>query len=124
MKVDLFTLCDYASNNNGRLCIIDTFDEIVADNFPWRAYFGVALKLRISEDEKNGGEVRMIIADENGVDIFNAITPLTEGYGKLTMAGNIKGLIFDIPGEYKFTVSYNGSVIIEKKFDVIKKEEK
>ncbi|HOJ99307.1 MAG TPA: hypothetical protein PLW34_07080 [Termitinemataceae bacterium] len=34
MKLELFTLCDFAQENNGKLTIVGTFDTIAARAFP------------------------------------------------------------------------------------------
>lgn len=35
MKIQIFTLCDYAQSNMGKLSIIGTFNRIFADKFPY-----------------------------------------------------------------------------------------
>jgi hypothetical protein len=34
MKIELFTFCDFAQENGGKLTIVGTFDTIVSRNFP------------------------------------------------------------------------------------------
>lgn len=34
MKVELFSFCDFAQENNGKLTIVGTFDTIIARHFP------------------------------------------------------------------------------------------
>lgn len=120
MKVELFTLCDYVSNNEGRLTIIDTFETIEADKFPWRAYFGVALKVYLSNPQSEILKLNMSIHKNGTVDnIFNAMQEMRiKDAHKMVMAGNIKGLIFDTPGLYHFVVSLEDAPIVDYVFSV------
>ncbi|MCL2832690.1 MAG: hypothetical protein FWD78_05935 [Treponema sp.] len=34
MKVELFSLCDFAQENSGKLTVVGTFDTIISRNFP------------------------------------------------------------------------------------------
>jgi hypothetical protein len=34
MKIELFTFCDFAQENGGKLIIVGTFDTIISKNFP------------------------------------------------------------------------------------------
>jgi hypothetical protein len=34
MKIELFTFCDFAQENGGKLTIVGTFDTIISRNFP------------------------------------------------------------------------------------------
>jgi hypothetical protein len=34
MKIELFTFCDFAQENSGKLTIVGTFDTIISRNFP------------------------------------------------------------------------------------------
>jgi len=34
VKIELFTFCDFAQENNGKLIIVGTFDTIISRNFP------------------------------------------------------------------------------------------
>ena len=34
MKVELFTFCDFAQDNGGKLTVVGTFDTIISRNFP------------------------------------------------------------------------------------------
>lgn len=118
MKVELFTLCDYVSNNEGSLTIIDTFETIEADKFPWRAYFGVALKVYLSNPQSETLKLNMHIHKSDSTDnIFNAMQEMRiKDAHKMVMAGNIKGLIFDTPGLYHFVVSLEDKSIVDYAF--------
>lgn len=122
MTVDIFALCDYAKNDNGRLTIVDTFDSIKASKLPWRAYFGFALKLRAGSDDLDGKELKLMISSQANPDaaIFETATKLTSGQkkGLLSIAGNLKGLIFEQAGQYDFKVLIDNQEIYSYSFMV------
>ena len=122
MTVDIFALCDYAKNDNGRLTIVDTFDSIRAAKLPWRAYFGFALKLQVTPDDLDGNELTLKISNQANLDvaIFETSTKLISGQkkGSLSIAGNLKGLIFEQAGSYDFIVFLNGQEIYSHPFMV------
>ena len=47
IKIELFTFCDFAQENNGKLTIIGTFDTIISRNFPCvHPQLAVVIRLR------------------------------------------------------------------------------
>lgn len=67
MKIQFFTLCDYAQGNSGKLTIVGTFNRIFADKIPfvYPATFAVVAKLTSKEARK-------------GAFSFSAISPCGE----------------------------------------------
>ena len=122
MTVELFVLCDYAKNDNGRLTIVDTFDSIRAAKLPWRAYFGFALKMLAGPDDFDDKELTLKIASQENPDaaIFETSTKLTSSQkkGSLSIAGNLKGLIFEQAGLHDFKVLLGGQEIYSHTFMV------
>lgn len=127
MKSEIVTLCEYASEHNGRLTIVDTFDAIIATKFPWRAYFSVASKIDLMGCKKDYKIVsmRIISAKDSNKVVFEASSPFNhpESFGKLNMVANFKGLIFEEQGEYLFHVLFDNTVIAECVFKVILKND-
>lgn len=131
MTTELFALGEYVSNHNGRLSIIDTFDAIQAEHFPWRAYFGIAVKISVAPDDTSREMLYMRIVSDNGKTVlFETSTKLTQPAdkkgGKLVIASNVKGLIFPEPGLYHFCIMADAERITDYVFEVksSKKEEK
>ena len=122
MTIELFALAEYVSNHNGRLTIIDTFDAIVAEKFPWRAYFGIAVKIGLSPEESSKDSLTMRILADDGMVIFDAATKLNlpdkEKAGKLVIASNVKGLIFPRSGNYSLEISSDSELIGRFLFEV------
>lgn len=124
MELVLFTLCDYASNEGGRLSIINTLDTITAERFPWRAYFGFALKGNILHNQPEDTVMRLTVSfgEEKDKYLFDASSPVPASQGRFAAAGNIRGLIFSRPGEYIFRVETNHGLLKEYPFNVTAKK--
>ena len=123
MKTELFTLCNYAANNNGMLTIVDTIDGFTADKFPWRAYFGIALKIKLDSGLKESPQEKhfsMYLCKEGEDErLFSATTTLnTIKEDRLVLAANIKGLIFKSAGTYHFYLSLNDTLLEDYQFEV------
>lgn len=121
MKCQIFTLCEYVTNNDGRLTIVNTIDNISVEKFPWRTYFGIALKLLITfQDTCKSLTISISQKGDNPHTLFESTTPLpAKGSGKFLLAGNLKGFIFDQPGVYSASItSDSGEIIAETEFSV------
>jgi len=125
MKSEIFTLCEYASEHNGHLTIVDTFDAIIATKLPWRAYFSVASKIDLNDYAGEYETVSMRVVSAKDLDkvVFEASSPFNhpESFGKLNMVANFKGLIFEESGEYLFRILFDSTIIAECAFKVILK---
>lgn len=123
MKPEILTLCEYASEHNGHLTIVDTFDAITATKLPWRAYFSVAYKIDLSDYTGEPKTVAMRVVSAKDADnvVFEANSPFNHpgSFGKLNMVANFKGLIFEEPGEYLFRILFDTTTIAECAFKVI-----
>ena len=129
MTTELIALGEYVSNHNGRLTIVDTFDAIYAERFPWRAYFGIAVIFVLTPEDSTKEMLYMRIASErDDSEIFNASTKLApppdNKGGKLVIASNVKGLIFPAPGLYHLIISADADQVADFKFEVKGNEEK
>lgn len=120
MDFELYTLCEYASNNDGSLTIVNTIDTINAAQFPWRAYFGVAVKANITEPLPDETTMAFTIFKEDDPDniLFSTISPFGNTVGRFVAAGNIKGLIFQSPGKYCFRISIGDTLNKDYMFEV------
>ena len=128
MKLEICTLCEYASEHNGRLTIVDTFDAIAASKFPWRAYFHFATKINIEDNRKEYQKIRMLIqkADDSLEILFdtNGSYNHIDKAEKMNLLAGFKGIIFNTPGEYKFQVFFDDDLVIDHPFKVILKDGK
>lgn len=121
MKVTLFTLCNYASNNNGQLTIVDTLNSLSAVKFPWRAYFAIAVNIVFDGGLEGVKDFEMaIIKQGNKNKIFSAVQKVdfSNAVKNLAVAANIKGLVFNSPGTYVFQVYIDGKILEQYPFEV------
>lgn len=128
MKIEICTLCEYASEHQGRLTIVDTIDAIHALKFPWRAYFHFAARLNLEDNAKEYQQIKMRIvkADDGNEILFETcgtynIAVDTE---KMNLLAGIKGIIFNNPGRYKFQVFFDDDSVIDYSFKLILKDGK
>lgn len=127
MKLEICTLCEYASEHNGRLTIVDTFDAIVASKFPWRAYFHFAAKISLESDQKEYQKIRMLIMKSDSLEILfdtSGSYNYVDKTEKINLLAGFKGIIFSTPGEYKFQVYFDDDLVIDHPFKLMLKDGK
>ena len=67
MKVELFSFCDFAQENNGKLTVVGTFDTIISRNFPCiHPQLSVVIRLRFDLWEFSGHSFRIESHDLDG----------------------------------------------------------
>lgn len=116
MKVELFVLCDAATDYHGKLNILGTFDAIWAKQIPSvHPQCAIALRVRFSRIEEGDHKVRINIVDEDG----KAVVPSLEaGINvkfrempssiSMNMIFNIQGLKINNYGEYSVDLAIDG----------------
>ena len=96
MKIELFTFCDFAQENSGKLTIIGTFDTIISRNFPCiHPQLSVVIRLRFDLWEFSTHQFRIETRDLNGQTVIKPI----QGNVEVTGAGNataVSHLVFTI----------------------------
>lgn len=116
MKIELFTLCEGAFNTNGRLTIVNTFEDIIANQYPWRGQLGMALKLLIPKDEIKDYSFQVRIQSADCTQTFHEMNaelklsqPIDQGDVRIALATNIQGLLLPVAGDYIVVISVNGN---------------
>jgi hypothetical protein len=67
MKIELFTFCDFAQENGGKLTIVGTFDTIISRNFPCiHPQLSVVIRIRFDMWEFSNHPFRIETRDING----------------------------------------------------------
>lgn len=126
MNPEILALCRYASEHNGQLTIVDTFDAIIAPKLPWREYFYVAAKINLADCNADYKNIAMgiIHIGEITKPIFEATSPFvhSENMEKLNMVAGLKGLIFEHTGDYILRISLDETIVAELPFKVMLKE--
>ena len=111
MKIELFTFCDFAQENSGKLTIVGTFDTIVSRNFPCvHAQLSVVIRLRFDLWEFSNHHFRIETRDLNGEMVIKPIKGNVEvkGVGNATAVSHlvftISNLQFKSSGVINFTL--------------------
>jgi hypothetical protein len=96
MKTELFTFCDFAQENGGKLTIVGTFDTIISRNFPCvHPQLSVVIRLRFDLWEFANHNFRVDARDLDGRTVIESINGALEVKG----AGNataVSHLVFTI----------------------------
>ena len=75
MKIELFTFCDFAQENGGKLTVVGTFDTIISRNFPCvHPQLSVVIRIRFDIWEFNNHGFRIETRDLNGNKTMDAIS--------------------------------------------------
>src|SRR5215471_838747 len=101
MKIELFTFCDFAQENGGKLTIVGTFDTIISRNFPCiHPQLSVVIRIRFDLWEFANHTFRI---ETRGLDGEMSMEPITgnldvRGVGNATAVSH---LVFTI-GNLRF----------------------
>jgi hypothetical protein len=71
MKIEVFALCDAATENRGKLNILGTFDQIYAAKMPVvHPACAIALRIRFDKMEEGVHKVNLQLVDPDGRAVF------------------------------------------------------
>lgn len=118
MFIDIFTLCESAQEYSGKLVIVGTFNQIVADKFPF-AYPELAIVARIGFNKeekgihdlelsmkKNDEEIYLINPTQMNADNSKA----EEDYTFLNLIFKGNNVTIPSPGTYKVTLKIDNQI--------------
>ncbi len=128
MRIVLFTLCEGAFNSGGKLTIVNTFDDILAKEYPMQCPMGMALKLLIPKEEICDCDLKICVhscSGEQKLHELNAHIPAPKGENadqdfRVAVATNIHGLLFSSSGDYQVDITANEELIGSFPFKAIK----
>lgn len=117
MKVELFALCDAATDYQGKLNLLGAFDSIWAKQMPAvHPFCAVALRIRFMKIEEGEHKVKISIVDGDGKSVVNPVeagvniqfknTPLSSIATNMIL--NLQGLKFPVYGEYSIDLAIDG----------------
>lgn len=110
METEIFTLADFAQDNNSKLTIVGTFDSIHTKQFPVQhPSCSIACRIRFSEKESGEHDFKLRLVNAAGKEIIQPVT------GKINIAPqsgiqftsiniviNFNQLRFEEAGRYSF----------------------
>ena len=86
MKVEVFALCDAATDNQGKLNLLGTFDQIYAAKMPVvHPACAIALRIRFDKMEEGIHKVNIQLVNPDGIPVFQPM----EGEVKPRMAEDV-----------------------------------
>lgn len=74
MKIQIFTLCDFAQSNSGKLTIVGTFNRIFSGSFPFNYVPPFFVVARVCSNEAYSGTFTLSVEDPDGKPFFDSIT--------------------------------------------------
>ncbi len=96
MKTELFTLCDFAQENGGKLTIVGTFDTIIARIFPCtHPQLAVVIRLRFDLWEFGRHSFRVETRDLDGEGSMQPVSGTLEAKG-VGNASAVSHLVFTV----------------------------
>lgn len=122
MRIELFTLCEGAFNTDGRLTIVNTFDNIKSDHFPLKYAMGIALKVFIPKTECKDYEIKLSIVSADNTILHRIKAPIKMSQNNedihMALATNIQGIVFDATGNYHVDVAFDNNILLSHPFNV------
>ena len=71
MKIEVFALCDAATDNRGKLNLLGTFDQIYAAKMPViHPSCAIALRVRFDKMEEGAHKVNLQLVNPDGIPVF------------------------------------------------------
>ena len=122
MEVKIFTFCQGAFNDDGKLTIVGTFDDYFVSKFPAIVSFGLAIKLGLNEQDGGEKHISIKFLNPEGKEFLRAMTAdvqVPENIASnIAFATNIQGARFDMVGKYNCQLLVNGALIREQSIEV------
>lgn len=113
MNIQIAVLCDAATDYNGKLNILGTFDTIITSQLPAvHPQCSIALRLAFNKIEEGSHKVKMNFVDEDGrlvmpsIDMpVDVVVPNELNFLVRNFVINIQQLKFEKPGQYAIDVA-------------------
>jgi len=116
MNIEVYSLCDAATNDTGKLNMLGAFDTIRAKNIPViHPQCAVALRIRFDSIERGEHKIAVNFVDLDGKNIIppmngpiNVNFPDGQRSGSANLVLNIQGLKLEKYGEYSIDLAIDG----------------
>jgi hypothetical protein len=116
MEIEIFTLADFAQDNQSKLTIVGTFDSIHAKQFPCNhPSCAVACRLRFAAKESGNHHFTLKLTDAAGKELISPIegnmhigAPANGQFSSVNFVINFSQLKFEKPGRYSFELLIDG----------------
>jgi hypothetical protein len=117
MEVEIFTLCDAATEDNGKLNILGAFDQLTSGQFPFtHPLCALAMRVRVERMEEGRRQFAIQLVNADGQPFRPPVTgefkvgfgPQNADWKHVNMALPIPQLRFERPGIYSIDLSIDG----------------
>lgn len=116
MEIEIFTLADFAQDNNSKLTIVGTFDSIQSRQFPVQhPACSIACRLRFAAKESGQHEFKLRLINAAGKEIIKPIEgnvmigeAQSRQFSTVNFVISFNQLKFDEPGRYSFELYIDG----------------
>ncbi|MGK0184717.1 MAG: hypothetical protein ACI9R3_000491 [Verrucomicrobiales bacterium] len=143
MDIQVATLCDSATDYNGKLCVLGTFDTICAQQFPViHSQCALALRLCFRSDDEGTRDFQIKIVDADGTTVVaippqnpekpdesaairvDVKLPQDAYFLSRNLVFNLFRLKFDRPGQYSIDITMDGQVQAEIPLRIMQLEQR
>lgn len=116
MEIEIFTLADFAQDNNSKLTIVGTFDTIGTRQFPAQhPACSIACRLRFSAKEAGEHFFKLRLINTEGKEVIqpvegnvNIAVPANGQVVSINLVVNFNQLQFEKAGRYSFELYIDG----------------
>lgn len=116
MEIEIFSLADFAQDNQSKLTIVGTFDSINARQFPVQhSSCSIACRLRFAAKEAGEHTFKLRLINKEGAEIIRPVEgnlqigkPEDRELITLNIVVNFNQLQFEKPGRYSFELYIDG----------------
>ena len=116
MEIEIFTLCDFAQDNQSKLTIVGTFDGISVKQFPVQhPSCAIACRLRFAAKEAGDHDFKLRMIDASGKECIQPIQgninipiPPNGQVVSINLVVNFSQLQFTKAGRYAFELYIDG----------------
>jgi hypothetical protein len=116
MEIEIFTLADFAQDNNSKLTVVGTFDSIQSKVFPVQhPACSIACRLRFAVKETGAHDFKLRLIDEAGKETIQPVegtinigTPPNGQFSTINIVINFNQLQFEKAGRYSFELYLDG----------------
>ena len=118
MNIEAFLLCDFASDEHGKLTVVGAFDSIFATKVPIvHPACTLAARIRFERIEEGDHQVRVDVVDEDGKPVVPRLdakisVPLREDVASslVNLVLHLQRLKFEKYGDYSINLAIDGKV--------------
>jgi hypothetical protein len=116
VKIEIFTLCDAATDSGGKLNVLGSFDHLHTRETPvTHALCAIAVKIRFAKIEEGAHRLRITFVDADGKSVLpdlDAALQVQCGGDEATVAANVVLVIQQMKllsfGEYEIALAIDG----------------